>query len=204
MSRIAALSSNDPRRLLRGPAFPAPPGREPACLRAKGKFNRMSNVVRPKNWLPPSSSEEATQDLLADIAGEIKELHSKLDLLTQHHRDSLRFSYLEHRHDKTLKISHNTKAVIQNVIAGDPFRGKCPCCFTRDVLSGGAIDPTAEFDHFYSGLLTLPECAWLLCRRCHSDIGRSVAIRLNATPNFHSFQSYVIDYLERRRGVIYL
>jgi hypothetical protein len=149
--------------------------------------------------------DEPIEDPIAEKLDEIMEAIDKVahtqELQYQHSRDSVLLSLVERQADKYKKFSQLTKRIIRNVIANEPFNGRCPCCLTRDVLSEGRTADCCQFDHFYGPSLNRPELAWLICGRCHNDLDLSPKMRLSSsvTLNFQHFQSHVLDFLAKQR-----
>ena len=108
----------------------------------------------------------------------------------------------QRRFGKRAEFSYATKRIIRTIVESDPFCGRCPCCFARDVLSEGETAPRACFDHFYGPAFNRPEFAWLVCGPCHKDLTRSTVWRANAIPKFHNFQAHVTDFLFHGRYMV--
>jgi len=144
------------------------------------------------------SKETLFADKLADLTEANETLQQRLVLLTQHCRDILLLSIMDRQEDKRKELSRYTKMIIRDVIANEPFNGRCPCCLARNVLSQGKTATDAQFDHFYGAKLNRPELAWILCTVCHRDFSVSPLMRIEALPKFHHFQSHVLDRVSRR------
>jgi hypothetical protein len=146
-------------------------------------------------------NEAGVAERLAEIIREIEKLHLKQDLQTQHCRDILLLSLVAREGEKRKELSRHTKMLIRNVTADEPFNSRCPCCLARDVLSEGKTAEHAQFDHFYGPALNRPQFAWLICGRCHHDLGVCPTMRISVTPKFHHFQSHILDQLARSPGI---
>lgn len=69
------------------------------------------------------------------------------------------------------------------------YHGKCPiCAITKVVDDEGQRIPPAEFDHFMANHRPDVGATWLICQPCHREITHSDRSRLDATPDFQSYQ----------------
>jgi hypothetical protein len=87
------------------------------------------------------------------------------------------------------------------VVAAEPFGGRCPCCGNGRVLAdGGRPAPGAEFDHFFHRGLNRPEHGWLVCLDCHADLTHGgYLVRFLRLPEFRAFQAAVLERRRRER-----
>jgi hypothetical protein len=150
------------------------------------------------------SDDKKLDKVLAMMTEEFGKLHLKLNLLTQHARDVSLVLFQQQRNhsEKRMEFSRHTKNVIRRIVSEEPFCGRCPCCFTQDVLSEGTTAERAQFDHFYGPAFNKPEFAWLICGTCHVSLSTSQIMRQNVVSQFHHFQAFVTDHMLHRSNYI--
>jgi hypothetical protein len=67
--------------------------------------------------------------------------------------------------------------------------GRCPCCWSRDVVADGKKTAAGEFDHFYSASKPDIEHTWLICKPCHSDLTAGRIARDEREAEFRAYQN---------------
>jgi hypothetical protein len=140
--------------------------------------------------------------LLAVLLEHFGKLHRRLDTLDRHAADLmfLQLSAQDMLFGQRRDFSERSQALIIRVVAGEPYKGRCPCCMDVPVLAREARPvPGAEFDHFFHRSLNRPEYGWLVCTACHHELTHDGYLaRFRRMAAFRSFQAAVIT--QRRRA----
>tara|TARA_R110002096_G_scaffold226108_3_gene415426 strand:+ start:14534 stop:14935 length:402 start_codon:yes stop_codon:yes gene_type:complete len=84
-------------------------------------------------------------------------------------------------------VTDSTKRRHRDVVSA--LGGRCPCCGVNAVLgdTGAVLD--AEYDHFYSRERRDFTETWLICKRCHRDMGD----RIHHTAAFQAYQQRALQ-----------